>query len=145
MPKTVTVKVEGLADLQKRLLSLSEDMQGKIARAASAAGAVIIKNAAIRKAPMDTGNLKKNIIVKRLPKGEADYTSQHIVTVRKGKKTKKQREAGLKDAFYAGFVEFGTVKMPAKPFLRPAYDENKEKAVQAMKDRLEARIKKAGA
>ncbi|MBS0344763.1 MAG: HK97 gp10 family phage protein [Proteobacteria bacterium] len=142
---SVTLKIEGLSDLGKRLQTLSADMQGKVARAATAAGAVVIKNAAIQKAPEDTGNLKKNIIAKRLPKSETSLTSEHIVTVRKGKKTAKQKAAGIRDAYYGVFVEFGTAKMTAQPFLRPAFDQNKEKAVDAMKNRLEARIKKAGA
>lgn len=142
---SVTLKIDGLSDLGKRLQTLSADMQGKVARAATAAGAVVIKNAAIQKAPEDTGNLKKNIIAKRLPKSETNLTSEHIVTVRKGKKTAKQKAAGIRDAYYASFVEFGTAKMAAQPFLRPAFDQNKERAVDAMKNRLEARIKKAGA
>lgn len=142
---SVTLKIDGLSDLGKRLQTLSADMQGKVARAATAAGAVVIKNSAIQKAPEDTGNLKKNIIAKRLPKSETSLTSEHIVTVRKGKKTAKQKAAGIRDAYYASFVEFGTAKMAAQPFLRPAFDQNKERAVDAMKNRLEARIKKAGA
>ena len=145
MAKTVTVKVEGLADLGARMKGLSEAVNNRIARAATAAGAVVIRNSAQQKAPVDTGNLKKNIIVKRLPKGESSLTSEHIVTVRKGKLTAKQKSSGLKDAYYGQFVEFGTAKMPAQPFLRPAYDENKQRAVEAIKDRIAARLKKAGA
>ena len=33
-----------------------------------------------------------------------------------------------KDPYYWRFVEFGTSKMPAKPFLRPAFEQTKEKA-----------------
>lgn len=143
--RSVTVKIDGLSDLGKRLSTLSADMQGKVARAATAAGAVVIKNAAIQKAPEDTGNLKRNIIAKRIPKSQTDLSSEHIVTVRKGKKTAKQKAAGIRDAYYASWVEFGTVKMAAQPFLRPAFDQNKETAVDAIKNRLEARIKKAGA
>lgn len=145
MADTFTVKVEGLADLEKRLQTLSLDMQNKIARAATAAGATVIKKAAILKAPRDTGNLAKNIIAKRLPTGEAEYTSEHIVTVRKGKRTAKQKATGVRDAFYGQFVEYGTVKMAARPFLRPAFDSTKTQAVGAMKSRIEARLKKAGA
>ena len=142
---SVTVKVAGLAELEKRMQTLALDMQNKIARAATAAGAVVIKNAAIRNAPRDTGNLAKNIIAKRLPRGEAQHTSEHIVTVRKGKLTAKQKATGMRDAYYGGFVEFGTVHTAPRPYLRPAYDQNKTQAVEAMKSRIEARLKKAGA
>lgn len=145
MANSVTVKVEGLRELGERMKSLSDDVNNRIARAATAAGAVVIRNAAQAKVPVDTGNLKKNIIVKRLPKGESSLTSEHIVTVRQGKLTKKQKEKGLGDAFYGRFVEYGTAKMPARPYLRPAYDQNKERAVEAIKDRIKKRIEKAGA
>ena len=44
------------------------------------------------------------------------------------------------DAFYARFVEFGTVKMAARPFLRPAFEAKKGEAVDAIKVYLERRI-----
>lgn len=180
MAKSVTVKVEGLRELGERMRTLSDDVNNRIARAATAAGAVVIRDAARANAPVRTGALKKGIVVKRLPKSEsAGLTSQHIVTVstREMKKyTNKSRAAVVElqgpiapvniggktyrakkllgrkenyvsagDFFYANFIEFGTVKMPAKPFLRPAYDLNKERAVDAIKNRIEARLKKAGA
>ena len=37
-------------------------------------------------------------------------------------------------AFYGGFLEFGTVKMAARPFLRPAWDTESPKALDAMGD-----------
>lgn len=141
---TTTVRVEGLKELDDALQLLSSDIQNKIARAATNAAAQVIKNEAIKRAPADTGNLRKNIIVKRLPAQEASpLTSQHIVTVRQGKLTKKQKGAGLQDAFYGRFVEFGTVKMAPRPFLRPAFDSKKTDAVEAMRVRIKQRIDKA--
>lgn len=145
MASVVSVKVEGLRELGERMKGLSEAVNNRIARAATAAGAVVIRNAAQAKVPVDTGNLKKNIIVKRLPKGESPLTSEHIVTVRQGKLTKKQRDKGLEDAYYGKFVEYGTAKMAARPYMRPAFDQNKEKAVEAIQDRIKKRIEKAGA
>lgn len=46
-------------------------------------------------------------------------------------------------AFYGRFVEFGTSKMAAKPFLRPAYDAARAKALQAVQERMAAEVKKA--
>lgn len=45
-------------------------------------------------------------------------------------------------AFYGRFVEFGTSKMAAKPFLRPAYDAARAKAVKAVQERMAAELKK---
>ena len=46
-------------------------------------------------------------------------------------------------AFYGRFLEFGTSKMAAKPFLRPAYDAARAKALQAVQERMAAEVRKA--
>lgn len=46
-------------------------------------------------------------------------------------------------AFYGRFVEFGTSKMAAQPFLRPAYDAARRQALQAAQARMAAEVKKA--
>lgn len=46
-------------------------------------------------------------------------------------------------AFYGRFVEFGTSKMAAKPFLRPAYDAARARALKAVQERMAAEVKKA--
>lgn len=46
-------------------------------------------------------------------------------------------------AFYGRFVEFGTSKMPARPFLRPAFDAAKRRALQAVEARMASEVKKA--
>lgn len=46
-------------------------------------------------------------------------------------------------AFYGRFVEFGTSKMAAKPFLRPAYDAARARALQAVQERMAVEVKKA--
>ena len=46
-------------------------------------------------------------------------------------------------AFYGRFVEFGTSKMAAKPFLRPAYDAARAKALKAVQERMAVEVKKA--
>lgn len=46
-------------------------------------------------------------------------------------------------AFYGRFVEFGTSKMAAKPFIRPAYDAARAKALRAVQDRMAEEVKKA--
>ena len=43
-------------------------------------------------------------------------------------------------AFYGRFVEFGTQKMAARPFLRPALEAKRREAAQAMKERLQQRV-----
>lgn len=42
------------------------------------------------------------------------------------------------DAEYASYVEYGTSKMEAQPYLRPALDEAEEEALNAIADSIES-------
>lgn len=139
------VKVQGLLQLGEAMRGLSADMAGKVARQAAAAGASVVRKAARAKAPKDTGNLQASIVMKRM--AETDLTAEYVVTPRRGKtrdvKAAKAGKGALgKDAFYARFQEFGTVKEPAQPFLRPALEQNVQQATDAMAKRLKQRIEK---
>ena len=46
-------------------------------------------------------------------------------------------------AFYGGFVENGTSKMAARPFLRPSYDAKRTEAIKAVNDKLRDEVKAA--
>lgn len=148
MAGSVKVKVEGLQELGQRLSALSLKVRKKVARSATNAAAQVIKKQAIRNAPqsdgvhvlVDTeegpvdivpGNLRKGIIVARVRK--TSLTSEHLVTV--GGKA-KHHYAGR----YAHFVEFGTIRNAPRPFLRPAFEQEKGFAVGAMKAALEKGI-----
>ena len=152
MASSITIKVDGLQQLGERMAKLSADMSTKIARAATGAAAGIVKKEAARRAPVakeayvvrqnegDKGvlvqpkNLGKNVIMKKV---KSNLTSEHIVTLRAKRKDGYARRIGT-------LQEYGTANMPAQPFLRPAFDENTQKAIDAMKDRIEKRLTKAG-
>ncbi len=72
--------------------------------------------------PVDTGALKSTIRVRRL-KGDP-YLDVRVYAGSRvaGGGSKKGADRG---AFYAHMVEYGTVKMAKKPFLRPALDSVK--------------------
>lgn len=48
-----------------------------------------------------------------------------------------------KEAFYGRFVEFGTSKAAAHPFLRPGYEAKKQEAAQAMIDVIQKKAQEA--
>jgi HK97 gp10 family phage protein len=49
-----------------------------------------------------------------------------------GSKGKKIIAGGKFDAYYWRYIEFGTSKMAARPFLRPAFEAKKEAAIEAL-------------
>lgn len=144
----VTVRVDGLQELGARLKALSADMQKKAAWQATGRGAGIVKKAAktIIHANADkypTGTLEGAVIAKRVPAGQRRYTAEHWVTVRRRKTGKKSKGTGKQQtAPHAGFVEFGTVRMQAEPYLRPALQRNLQRIGEAMRDKLAKAIAK---
>jgi HK97 gp10 family phage protein len=94
-PETVTAEIEKKA--MDRLERAGEIVAGK----------------ARQKVPVLSGKLRDSIRVTRL-KGDPKQN----IRVYAGNREKN-------GAFYAHMVERGTVKMPAKPFLRPALNESK--------------------
>lgn len=145
---TTRIRIDGLVELQKRMSALAADMQQSVAHGAVLAGAQLIKREAISRAPtadeehviegvhVKPGNLKKNIVVKRVPKGQSTHTSEYVVTVR-GK-----ARYGFASR-YGSIQEFGSVKQAPRPFMRPAFDTKKGEAVAKIIEILTKRIAKA--
>lgn len=138
------VRIEGLSQLGEAMRELSADVQNRVARQATGAGAQLVKKgvqARLRANPtVDTGLLLANIIAKKVPKSQTKLTSEHVVTIRKrdypkqrGKSRRNTRQVGI-------YAEFGTVKETKEPFLQPGFESTKERAAQAIADKLKARI-----
>jgi HK97 gp10 family phage protein len=142
---SVTIKVEGLKELGQKFAQLSDDMQKKVARSATNAAAQVVKKLAKQKAPISPpdvtpeippGHLKKNIIVRRSRLRNTNLTSEHRVSV-------KGRSGEAISPYRVGiFQEYGTVKHGPQAFMRPALDQGKSQAIEAMKKKIKERIDK---
>lgn len=152
MAKRETFKIEGLAELGKALRELPERVARNGLRVSVYAGAKVVRDEARARAPKAAqslgpnqpppGTLKRSVIMKHIPELSSLTRQTFFVTVRHGKKYRKQGKKGnlSQDAWYWRFVEFGTRKMRARPFLRPSLEAKRREAGQAMKDRLSERI-----
>lgn len=143
--KTVTISITGLSDLEKALEAFPDKIARNILGGAIRAGAVVIQNEARQKAPQSAGphkvgrkikgvivqpgHLRKNIKVRMAPRKSRTSPIEYWVYV-------------SKRAWYWKFVEFGTKKMSAKQFMRPAFDSRKQEALERIKEYLAARIEK---
>ena len=105
----MTLKYQSNANEVKNVLS-------ELERAALKEVAKFIRKDAKRRVPVNEGTLKKNIgtWVKK-----KNASLQIGVYSAKNAKRKK-----LKVAYHAHLIEFGTVKMQARPFIRPSVMEN---------------------
>lgn len=140
--------MDGLRQLGEELQKRGDAMGRRDAAAAVGVAANVIREDAAERAPrsekahqlgvrkgeiVQPGNLQRNVVLKRVTDGR--LTAEYVVGVRAGSGKSPD------DAFYGDFVELGTVKMAAQPFIRPAFDSKKGEAVDKMvavlKDRVE--------
>lgn len=147
MATTRTVNVQGLSQLGQTLKTLGADMQARVARRATNAAAQVVKKAVVAAVEdpraqkpykvegelVFPGNISRNVVVKRIQPGATDLTSEHIVAVRgKAAHGYASRVASLQ--------EWGTVKMPARPFMTPGFETSKGEALEAMATSLQTDI-----
>lgn len=127
-----TFSVENADALSQALLDLEQAVSESTLRQAAAAGATVFKNEVFRYVPRDTWDLASGLTVAYLPEDSATgrlatYETVFVGDTRpKGKKGKKVSRRAL-----AGWLENGTSKMAARPFVRPSFEARKEDAAAA--------------
>ena len=134
----------GLQDISRDLELLSRAENNKVLRDATRAGAEVIKQEVIKKAPVRTGKLKNNVVVlTQKARRRGDIASGvHIrgVNPATGNSDNTMKAGNKRNAFYWRFVELGTSHMPAHPFVRPAFDTRQEEAAQTTMARMNRAI-----
>jgi len=140
--------VTGLRELEAALKSLPDRIALNVLRGAVAAGAAVVRKEARDLAPKSEGpqpeghvpgTLKRAIYQKQIRERSSLLQQTFFVGVRRGRSAKSSAK-GVIDAWYAHFVEFGTSKMSARPFMRPAFEGKKRSAVDAIRAYLLSRI-----
>lgn len=129
-----TIDIRGAEELAAALQELGKAMEKKILRSAMRQAATIILEDAKRRAPVLTGQLRKSLrirAIKRTRKGQVGVVISTSKGFFKG------------DDFYGGFHEFGTKKMPARPFIRPAFEANKSKAITIITEAIKLGLRDA--
>ncbi len=109
--------MENLLDEIERLGKTGSRIENKALREAGN----VVKEAIQKEAPIRSGKLKESINVSRV----------------KNKDGAKRVEVGPnEDVFYSRFVEFGTVKMKANPFMARGYETSKDSAMETIEKNL---------
>lgn len=143
--------ITGLKELSAALKELPQRIARNVLRQSVARGAAVIRDEAKTRAPVSEaarpggpvpGTLRRAIVVRHDARRSNALSQTYVVTVRQGKKYRNQGKKGNRsqDAYYWRWVEFGTVKMRARPFLRPAFETKKQEAVRAITEYLAQRI-----
>lgn len=165
----IKFEMKGLKQFEAKLRRLAGPEFKSLQHKATLAGALTLRDA-IRESistqgpprsepggppHVDKGNLLRALIVMRRRKdpSPSPYVAQYSVTIRNGKivkRVKRRRETGRGPAggyataagpgVYARFLEYGTSRMRARPFITPAVENNKDRILAAIKEQLKAAI-----
>lgn len=120
MANEVNLELMGIEDLITEVEKLGKQGARLENKALREAGEVV-KEAIQNETPVDTGTLKNSISVSRV----------------KTKDGVKEVGVGPDDeGWYGKFVEFGTVKIRANPFMGRGYEDSKNKAMDTIKENL---------
>lgn len=125
----VSVKFEGGEELARTLNALPTRLSRQLKREALLDAAEPIKAVARRMAPREPGapDIADNIEAQAGRGGVDAFGDEKETTVAIGP---------VKGFFYGYYLEFGTVKMGARPFMRPAFDSQKDRTLALIKERL---------
>jgi HK97 gp10 family phage protein len=111
--------LDGHEELNRALRAIGDRASGIVLQRAAEEGAKEIQKEAERNAPRESGQLEENIVARVIPRGQ--------------KVGRARADVGpTKRAFYAAFVERGTSRMPAQPWLRPAFEASISNATEAV-------------
>nr|DAF90428.1 MAG TPA: tail component [Myoviridae sp. ctdyF5] len=142
----INLDFSDLSDITRDLENLSRAENNKVLRDATRAGANVLREEVLERAPERTGKLKKNVVVVTqgsVTKGQISsgihIRGRNPLT---GNSDNTMKASNPRNAFYWRLVEMGTSKTPAHPFVRPAFDVMQDEAAQAAFRRLNEAIDK---
>lgn len=143
MPLSDTQHVSGLAQLSKQLDQLEDAAQGKALRSAALSASLPTFRAA--QAMIPKGRVPHKTYKGRLvAPGFASRNVRRVSKLSRGGGSVSVRIGVRREAFYAvQFLELGTSKMAAQPWLVPAYNATYRTVTSRFAVQLEKRIKKA--
>ena len=133
----MTVSIKGLAETQKAIYEFSEALGDKVTLLALRAGANHSLKAIRHAAPVDTGRLKKAIVLKtsKLNRRRRNGKVGVYIVAKEGARNNKRT------ALYARWVEKGykrgKTRVPGKHFIEGAFDRTKQQALDIILTAIE--------
>jgi HK97 gp10 family phage protein len=120
---SASIRIEGVPRLQRALLTITQEGRRTVQREVMRS-ALKVQAGAKRRAPVDTGRLRNSIAVEIEEGGLSAVVGTNV--------------------HYAPFQEFGTSRMRARPFLFPAWEEERERFIAALRRELGEAFVRAG-
>ena len=130
MRTTTTTSIDGLAELERRLMGFGPEIATKLGQAATRRAMKSVAEPALRSATpigprADGTKVGRRIHTKirtaiRVKKGRSKVANSVVTIITTGR------------AFHAIFIERGTVKMPAQPFAQQAIEGAAQRILDAL-------------
>lgn len=162
--RLVEVRIHGLRQIREAMQALPARMDRKLLNRGLMAGARLIRDEARRRVPVlkEPNARRRAGTLKRAIRAGVVRPERYAATTWVRVRPLKARQIALfvkrtgklkgadnpNDPYYWRFVEFGTSKMPARPFLRPAFESQKlaavHQAIAELRPLVEREIEKLG-
>lgn len=135
------LRIKNPEALKAPLRALEAIASESVLRQAAVAGARVIHAEAKRRAPVDLG-----IYEGKIGKHPPGFLRDHMLIAYDRERSVEGRRATYlvtwsKEAFYGRFLEHGTSKMAARPFLRPAYEAHRREAAQVARSVIQEKVR----
>lgn len=139
MANGVRFEIVGVKELERALAQLPKSVSKGVLRSALKTAGQPVVAAAKANCPRDRGDLAESITIRS-------------TLSRRQRRRRRVRQRFAAEMFigpswpqgaHGHLVEFGTSKMPARPFLRPAWDANKRRALDTIGKEIWRAIAKA--
>ena len=127
--------ITGDKQIDRALKNIPDKVAKKAFRKSMRPAMKVIQKEAKDNAPVDSGDMKKSIKVKAAKRSRRFMGIDVVIG----------EEAFKGETWYGNLVEYGTSKMPAKPFMRPAYDSKdqvKNKVLEDLPKILDEEVRK---
>lgn len=121
----------GLRALDQSLAALMQEIGGQALRDGTQAAAEPVLQAAIAGAPLHTGRLRAALRIVTTSRGASATSSVEVANSGPG---------GVEHS--AVFIEYGTSKEAAHPFMRPAFEATKGAAQRLFEDQINNKLEK---
>ena len=134
----LTMKVEGLDELNRRLNRLESKQIKKIVRSSAMKSTTPMVRAMKSNVEVDDGHLKKSI-----GRQSRFFRKGKFFSMKIGIRSKQVADDSWINV-YGPMLEYGTLKMSAKPWMRPAFDEHANPTILRFRDEMAGKLRNIG-
>lgn len=141
----ITTQLRGAREIERVLRGLPRAVSEDVLRRSLRVGANLVRKEAVARAPMaeQISLVNKHYLFSKRKYGHLRDNIR--VTQTKHRMGAAQMTIHTGRAFWGMFLEFGTVKMAARPWLGPAFEATHRAALALVGERLALNISKAAA